>query len=414
MNARCIASMLALVAASCDSEEPSAPAPPPTGSATAVTIAPADTTIPQGGTFQVRTAITDSAGNVIGGLRPALASSDTSIVTVTPLGIVHTGSLAGSATITASFKKLTGPDTLLFTAVAKVTVRDSNLVNRVPLSGRPFGAAITPAGVVYVTLVDAGTLRRMDLPTQAFGASVGVGRVPTEVAFNSTGTRAYVTNQFDQNVGVVNVSTNTQIDVITVKGDPFEVIVTPGDSILYVSTNLDSVYGIRLATKAQVTSFAVPALADGFALREDTLLYVSTYTGGTVVEFNLRTRTISRTFSVGGVPQKVAVSPDASTLYIANQAGYVQFWNLTTGTQIGGNLALPGGGGYGIARNPANGLLYVSTASFGGGRIHIIDPTTRTLLKSMSAGGSTRRVVFHASGTVGFVTNESGWVDFLR
>ena len=37
---------------------------------TAVTIAPADTSIPQGATVQVRTAITDSAGNAIGGSDP--------------------------------------------------------------------------------------------------------------------------------------------------------------------------------------------------------------------------------------------------------------------------------------------------------------------------------------------------------
>lgn len=407
---RGLALAAAAAAASCSSE-PSSPGSP-TGRPTAVTIAPADTSIPQGATAQVRTAITDSAGNAIGGLRPALASSDTSVVTVTPLGIVHTGSHAGSATITASFKELAGPDTLLFTALSRVIVHDSNLAARVMLPGRPFGAAISPAGVAYVTQLDPGTLARADLPTGLVGSSVVVGRIPTEVVFNSTGTRAYVTNQFNQNVSVVDVSTNTTIDVITVKGDPFEVIVAPGDSILYVTTNLDSVYGIRLATKAQVTSFAVPALANGFAVR-DTLLYVGTYEGGTVVEFNLRTRTISRTFSVGGIPQKVALSPDANTLYIANQAGYVQFWNLTTGAQIGSNVPLPGGGGYGIARSPANGLLYVSTA-VGGGNIHIIDPTTRTVLKSITVGGSTRRVVFNASGSVGFVTNEGGWVDFLK
>jgi DNA-binding beta-propeller fold protein YncE len=193
------------------------------------------------------------------------------------------------------------------------------------------------------------------------------------------------------------------------------VIVAPGDSILYVSTNVDSVYGIRLATKAVVAAFPTPAIGNGFALRNDTLLYVSAHTGGTIIEFNLRTRTVARTLTVGGIPQKLALSPDRNELYIANQAGYVQFWSLVTGAQIGGNLALPAGSaGYGIARRPSTGQLYVTSVYFGGGNIHIIDPVTRTLTRTVVAGGSTRRVVFNASGSIGFVPNEGGWIDFLK
>lgn len=47
------------------------------------------------------------------------------------------------------------------------------------------------------------------------------------MAFNSTGTVAYVTNQLNQNVGVIDVATNTQVDVIPVTGDPFELFVQP-------------------------------------------------------------------------------------------------------------------------------------------------------------------------------------------
>jgi YVTN family beta-propeller protein len=267
--------------------------------------------------------------------------------------------------------------------------------------------------VAYVTLVSAGMLGRANLPSQTFAATVTVGSAPSEVSFNSTGTIAYVTNQFSHNVGIVDVASNTQIDVIPVTGDPFEVTTTPGDSIIYVSTNVDSVYCIRLSTKARVTAFATPAIGNGFALRDDTLLYVSTHSGGTVIEFNIKTRALARTFIVGGTPQKLALSADGNQLYIANQAGYVQFWDLVTGTQIGSNLALASAG-YGIARRPSNGQLYVTSAYFGGGYVYIIDPVARTVTRTILAGGSTRRVVFNASGSIGFVPNESGWIDFLK
>ncbi len=373
-------------------------------------IAPSDTFLPQRGTVQLVVTMVDTGGQATL-VHPTFTIGDSTLVTVSPSGLVRSLGPIGTTTVEASL----GP----FEDYVFITVHDSSL-ERVKLPNRSYGAAIAPNGVAYVTQVDLGKLRRLDLPSHTFGAEVLVGSVPTEIAFNSTGAVAYVTNQSSHNVSIVNVTTNTTEDVIPVTGDPFEVIVAPGDSILYVSTNVDSVYGIRLSTKAVVAAFATPAIGNGFALRNDTLLYVSTHSGGTVIEFNLKTRAVGRTFTVGGTPQKLVVSPDGNELYIANEAGYVQFWNLVTGAQIGGNLALPpGSAGYGMARRPSNGQLYVTSAYFGGGNIHIINPVTRTLTRTIVAGGSTRRVVFNASGTVGFVPNEgtgysTGWIDFLK
>jgi YVTN family beta-propeller protein len=241
---------------------------------------------------------------------------------------------------------------------------------------------------------------------------MAVGNTPTEVAFNSTGSRAYVTNQYSSTVSVIDVSANTNIDAIPIGERPFEVIVAPGDSILWVG-KVDSVYAVRLTTKQIVARFYIAGLANGVAITRDTLLYFSTHTGGTVVEFNLRTKTAARTFTVGGVPQKIAVSPDGSELYIANQDGYVQFWNLDTGVQIGSNLALPAAG-YGLARRPSNGLLYATSASFGGGYLYVIDPVTHTLVYSVVIGGDTRDVAFNNDGSIGIIANSAGWVDFIK
>jgi YVTN family beta-propeller protein len=378
--------------------------------ATDLDIAPSDTFLPQLGTLQLAVTIHDTGGRQIN-VHPVFAVGDSSLVSVTPDGFVTSLGPTGTTVIEASLGPLEDYVT--------ITVHDSSLM-RVKLPDLAYGAAISPTGIAYVTQTFLGKLRRVDLPSRTVNAEVIVGSIPTEVAFNSTAAVAYVTNQWSHNVGVVDVATNTQGDVIPVTGDPFEVIVAPGDSILYVSTNVDSVYGIRLSTKAVVAAFATPAIGNGFALRHDTLLYVSTHSGGTVIEFNLKTRAVARTFTVGGTPQKLVVSPDGNELYIANQAGYVQFWNLVTGAQIGGNLLLPpGSAGYGIARRPSTGQLYVTTAYYGGGSIHIINPVTRTLTRTIVAGGSTRRVVFNASGTVGFVPNEgtgygTGWIDFLK
>jgi YVTN family beta-propeller protein len=298
---------------------------------------------------------------------------------------------------------------------ANLLVRDTTtLGNRVALANQPFGAAISVNDVAYVTQGQGSRLARADLPSQVFTSAVAVGSVPTDVTFNSTGTFAYATNQFNQDISIVDVANDTVIGTIPLTGDPFEVIVAPGDSILYVATNAYQVYGVRLATKAVITQFSIGSVSNGMVVRNDTLLYVSTVFAGTVVEWNLRTRSVSRVFPVGGTPQKIALSADGNTLYIANLAGYVQFWNLVTGAQDGANIMLPpGSAGYGIARRPTTGLLYVSTAYYASGSIYIIDPATRAIINAVVTNGSTRDIVFDSAGR-GFVTNENGWVDFIK
>jgi YVTN family beta-propeller protein len=368
-------------------------------------ITPRDTTIRQGDSLRLRGTVYDQVDS-IPGATVTWESTDTTLFTISTNGTVRTkNNKAGRGTIIAWSGSLSD--------ITSLTVRDTAILgNRVPIEGWPYGAAISSTGVAYVTLgLGASKLARTDLPSQAFAKRVNVGTVPTEVTFNSSGARAYVTNQLSHNVGVIDVASDSQIDVIPVPGDPFEVIVAPGDSILYVATNVNRVFAIRLATKDTILSFATGGVGNGMLIR-DTLLYVSTHVGGSVIEFNLNTRLVARTFSVGGVPQKMAISSDGNTLYIANEAGYLQFWDRIAGTQIGGNMLLPANG-YGVALRPTTGKLYVTTAYFGSGLILLIDPATRAILASVETLGSTRDVTFHTDGT-GFVPNENGWVDFIK
>jgi YVTN family beta-propeller protein len=375
------------------------------GAPTQITVAPTDTAILSGASVQLTATVRDAFGDPVPSAPIEWSSASIAVATVSSTGLVHSEGPTGITTIRAA-------TTDSLSATATVTVLDSLLIARTKLAGRPYAAAISSTDVAYVGQTDLSRVARANLPSQVFGSSVTVGSVPTEIAFNSTGTRAYVTNQYSSTVSVVDVASNMQIDTIPVANRPFEIIVAPGDSILYVA-NVSSVQGIRLATKEIIVEFGIPEVGNGVAIARDTLLYVSTHNGGTVVEFNLRTRALGRTFAVGGVPQKLALSPDGTELYIANEWGYVQFWDLDTGLQIGTNLALPAAA-YGMARRPTNGLLYVTSAYFGGGYIYIIDPVARTLVYSAIVGGSTRHVVFTADGSVGLVPNESGWVDFLK
>src|SRR5260370_23962644 len=98
-------------------------------------------------------------------------------------------------------------------------------VARMGLPGGPLGIAVAPEGFAYITQgyfgQAPGTLARVDLNARTITASIPVGMVPSLVIFNATRTKAYVSNQWSDNVGIIDVALNTQVDVIPTSGDPF-------------------------------------------------------------------------------------------------------------------------------------------------------------------------------------------------
>ena len=362
-------------------------------------LAPGDTTVFQGNTVQFSARMVDQFGLPAPGTI-TYQSGNSSVVSITSGGLA-TALRGGASMISAQSGALSEG--------SFVIVIDSNIAARTARSGTPLGAAISPDGVAFITLLFRAHVARTTLPAQSFNDTLPVGSLPTDVTFNNAGTRAYVANQGSQSISVIDVATNGALPAISVSGSPFRVFVPPGDSILWVATNTDSVYAIRLATGGVITRFATGETANGFAAR-DTLLWVSTRAGGTVMEINTRTYAVVRTINVGGQPQDLVLSSNGQELFAANENGIVQFITLASGTFT--SVGLPGGGGYGMALRPSNNLLYVTSS--GSGTIDVVDPVTRTVVRTILATGTPRRVAFNTSGTTGIVANEAGWVDFLK
>ncbi len=284
--------------------------------------------------------------------------------------------------------------------------------SRLALGGIPFGAAISASGRAWVTLDSLNQVQQVDPGSGAvIGSPLATANLPTSIALTSAGTLAFVGNQGSDNVTVINTSTNAVQGTIPFGTSVLGVLVPPGDSLLLVGTDIASLYLLRISTLAVIDSFPVPGVS-AMATRGDTTVFANEVFSGVVAEINLRTRQVVRTLNVGGRPQGVVVSPDGGTLYLANEIGQLQFWDLSSGT-LATAVLLPGGGGFGLARRPSDGRLYVSS-SYIGRRVTVVDPSTRLIVDSIATGGVPRRVAFTADGSVGIVTNEAGWVDFIR
>src|SRR5438128_216192 len=314
-------------------------------------VTPTTATLQSGTQFQFFAVVVDSQGNP---LPDAVrwSSSDPSIAKVDENGLA-TAVARGNTFLVARSQTL-------------ATLIPVGVYDRIGVTGRPFGIDVTTSGVVLVTRADFGSLGRIELPQLALDDSITVGLQPTGLNVAPGGTTAYVTNQFSQNVGVVDVATRSQTATIPVHGDPFVVLVSANGTRVYATSgNTDSVFVIDPASKAVIAAIAVPAAPNGLALHPtNPLLYVSASFGAAVVEVNTATNTVRRTFSLpGSAPQGLVISPDGTQLYVADEAGRLLALNVASGA-VAWSTVLPAGG-FGVALAPDGASLYVTLPAAG-------------------------------------------------
>ena len=285
---------------------------------------------------------------------------------------------------------------------------DSLAIFRRVLAGGPFGVAVA-GDVVTATQKDAGTVARGSIAGKTLTGGIRVGSIPTDVAINAAGTEAYVTNQYSNSLGIVNLATGVQETEVVLPYGPYRSVMARDGKRVWVTTNAGPIYAVDVATRRVVDSLPGVGPTNGFAIAPgDTLAYASNYYGE-VREFDLRTRTVKRTLTAPGTLQEVVVSGDSKELYVANESGGVEVFDLGTGT-VTARLAL--GQVFGMAMGPDGYTLFVARSL--DGAVSAVDRETRKILFSVPLGGVPRRAKFNADGSTIVVANEAGWVDFLR
>src|SRR5262245_18310152 len=263
--------------------------------------------------------------------------------------------------------------------------------------------------------------------TEAFNAGVGItstrtrtvdgllatGNAPTGVALSPDGNTAYVANQLDNNVSVINVASAQVVAVIpTLNGEAtFSVQVSLDGSRLFIGTNTNRVYIVDTSNNQIIGSADVGAAPNAFVVAPDNrIIYVSAFVGGTVTELDMFTGTVLRTFFVGGTPQGMAITRKGDRLYVANEAGYLTEITVQTG-QIAGTMPLSGGG-FGVGVTADDNQAWVSIPS--GGSVQVFNLNNRRLNQAFSVGGEPRRLAFSQHGGIGAIANMAGFITFVR
>lgn len=285
------------------------------------------------------------------------------------------------------------------------------LRERLAVTGSPFDVALHGNGIACVTRVRAAAVDRLALDPLRVITSITTGSAPTRVVFDSGASWAYVTSQFAEQVGIIDLEYDRQTAAIGVPGHPMAAVLSLDGRTLFVTTNVDGVYAVSLPAGRIVASLPVPHQCTEIALDPSGhRLYVPTWRAGDIIEVDARTLRTIRTLHVGGTVQGVVVSANTCTLFAANEDGWLDHIHLGTGRRLArlhfGTTA------FAVALSPDETMLYLSLLY--AGEVVVLERSTLREVTRLRTGGKPRRIAFDSTGRAALVANEAGWVDFVR
>jgi YVTN family beta-propeller protein len=237
------------------------------------------------------------------------------------------------------------------------------------------GTTMANAGpFAYITNQVDATVSVIDTATNTVSATIPVGPSPLGVAVNAAGTRAYVANFGGQSVSVIDTSTNTVIDLIPLSPNDVQGIAVSADGsrVYAVGGENGHVSVIDTATDTVIAAIPVGRAPRSVAVNlEGTRVYVGNSTdndhgGFTVIDAT--NNTVITAIPVAGDPWGIVVNASGTRVFVAHRAsnsaegGRVSVIDAQTNTVVA-TPVVPGGS-YGLAMNRAGTRIYVTNTNF--------------------------------------------------
>jgi DNA-binding beta-propeller fold protein YncE len=408
-------------AAACGTEGPAAPEP--TGS---LVVTPERLVMGVGTSRQLSAAVFDPSGAPLAGAPVSFASSDPGLASVTPDGLVsYVG--AGQAEIRASSDDLVAvvPYTGLRSGHPLGTAAAAIRLPGDSHGDAPFGAAVDADGRILISQTNTGRVASGAYPVTGFTTG-DLGGTPTSIALLGGGTALVTpTGPDNQEASVVEVASDRVLVQVPLGVPAFAALTAPDSQTVYLGTNDGRVLVFDAASSSVTASIDLrveKSRANHLALNAaGTVLYASSFTTGSISEIDLASRKVVRLLIVGGEPQGVALSPDGTELYVANEAGTGQIEILdlvgrVVEASIPSGASTSDGGPFALSMSPDGARVYVGVIRTDGpGLIQVIDTGTRSIEHTItSCGGTPRRIAFGFSGGLAVIPDESGCVNFVE
>ena len=398
-------------------------APEPTGS---LLVTPRRLVLGTGMSRQLSATLVDQSGAPVAGAAVSFVSSDPSRASVNDAGLVSfAGPGAAEIRATSDGALAVVPYTGLPSGHPAAATTFSARLPGDSRGDRPFGVAVDAEGRFFISQAHSGQLATAVYPDTGLMITA-VGGTPTSITLLGRGTALVTPTGPDaDDASVIELASGRVLAEIPLDVPAFSAVTAPDSQTAYLGTNDGRVLVFDVATST-VTGFinleVEKSRANHLALNADgTLLYVSSFTTGTISEIDLVTQSVARLFVVGGEPQGIAVSPNGTELYVADEAGngYIDIYDIV-GNRLVASLpsgATEGlGGAFGMALSPDGSRLYAGVITTEDpGLIQVIDPAGRAIERTInSCGRMPRRIAFGFSGGMAVIADETGCVTFVE
>jgi YVTN family beta-propeller protein len=253
----------------------------------------------------------------------------------------------------------------------------------------------------YVTNRDSSTLSVVDTSTNTVVNTISLpGATPYGIVFSHDGNFAYVTSFFTNTVLAVDLTTNTVADSAAVGGAPAQLSLTPDGGHLYVANNGDVTISVIDTATFQVVATiplgsapqgpqSVPISPDG------TRAYAIDYDGGNVAVIDTSTNAVITTIAGFDHPFTGAVTPDGSQLYVSVPgSSAVDVAVISTATNTVVNTIHLSDAPIGLTFSPDGTRAYVSANNPGGFiELEVIDTAAQALVNTITVGGQNAGLV---------------------
>lgn len=253
--------------------------------------------------------------------------------------------------------------------VSVVDLSNNTIIATIPLgaptSNGVFFMRMSPDGSLLYAAGETG-LSVISTATNTVVATPGVGSNPRGIAFNPSGSVAYVCNSGSSNISVINVSTNLATGTISPTGInvPWDIIVAPNGNFAYVTDLVGNVYCIDTITNSNtpIATIVAGTNPEGITITPDSLqVYVANTGSNTTSVISTITNTVTNTILGSGgekvltlipnFPVKSAAAPGLVADNVKYQKSYLNeatgalsigLNNILIGTTSGGSWAASG------------------------------------------------------------------------
>jgi YVTN family beta-propeller protein len=248
--------------------------------------------------------------------------------------------------------------------------------------------------MAYITNQGDDTVSVINVAQNKVVSTIKVGKAPVGVAVSAKLQRVFISNVESNNISVINTQNNTVIKSIALQGAPVGLAMSPDNRTLYVADWFsDKILAINTANYAERREVIVATAPAGLVVSADSkTLYVATRDSNEIGVIDTKNFTVTNRIKVGTHPFGLSIT--GNTLYAVNvYDNTVSAINTQTLAQ---SKIKVGEHPYCAVASPDNKTLYVTNTQ--DDTVSVIDLATRQTIATIDVGMTPEGISYALEG----------------